>query len=186
MVAELINLLKIIELDTYNEQIWWYVSYISVKCFKTRVMMGSWTRILTMGDERPEGGYGEGGRRSCPPQSHWPALWTPDAPTLPFLMHTGQVRHITDLTAYHKAEVSNQVEKLSLWISLMVQWWRTWLPMQETQAQSLVWGDSTCRGATKPMSCNYWSPCALESVLCKKSVAPLAATRESLLAAMET
>ena len=31
--------------------------------------------------------------------------------TLPFLMHTGQVRHITDLTAYHKAEVSNQFEK---------------------------------------------------------------------------
>ena len=40
-VAELTNLLKIIELDTYSEQIWWYVSYISVKCFKTRVMMAS-------------------------------------------------------------------------------------------------------------------------------------------------
>ena len=41
MVAERINFLKIIELDSYNEQIWWYVSYISVKCLKTRVMMGS-------------------------------------------------------------------------------------------------------------------------------------------------
>ena len=39
-------------------------------------------------------------------------LSEPQMPTaLPLLMHNGQVRHITDLTAYHKAEVSNQVEK---------------------------------------------------------------------------
>ena len=33
--------------------------------------------------------------------------------------------------------------------------------MQGTQARSLVWEDSTCRGATKPMYYNYWT-CTLE------------------------
>ena len=41
--------------------------------------------------------------------------------------------------------------------SLVVQWLRICLPMQGTQVRSLVRGDSTCRGATKPMRCNYRS-----------------------------
>ena len=34
--------------------------------------------------------------------------------------------------------------------SVVVQWLRTGLRMQETLVQSLVWEDPTCRGATKP------------------------------------
>ena len=39
--------------------------------------------------------------------------------------------------------------------SLVVQWLRIRLPMQETQVQSLVWEDHTCHGATKPVSHSY-------------------------------
>ena len=39
--------------------------------------------------------------------------------------------------------------------SLMAQWLRIRLPMQETWVQSLVQEDPTCRGATKPVRHNY-------------------------------
>ena len=39
--------------------------------------------------------------------------------------------------------------------SLVAQWLRISLPMQETQVQALVWEDPTCHGATKPVSHNY-------------------------------
>ena len=39
--------------------------------------------------------------------------------------------------------------------SLVVQWLRTHLPVQETWVRSLVWEDPTCRGATKPVRHNY-------------------------------
>ena len=45
--------------------------------------------------------------------------------------------------------------------SLVVQWLRISLPMQGTQVRALVWEDPTCRGATMPVSHNYWA-CALE------------------------
>ena len=45
--------------------------------------------------------------------------------------------------------------------SLVAQWLRIRLPMQETRVQALVWEDPTCRGATKPMHRNYWT-CVLE------------------------
>ena len=45
--------------------------------------------------------------------------------------------------------------------SLVVQWLRIRLPMQGTWVWSLVPGDPTCHGATKPMCHNYWA-CALE------------------------
>ena len=41
--------------------------------------------------------------------------------------------------------------------SLVVQWLRIYLPMQETQVQSLIWEDPTCHGATKSVH-NYCSP----------------------------
>ena len=41
--------------------------------------------------------------------------------------------------------------------SLVAQWLRICLPMQETRVRALVWEDPTCRGATKPMSHNYWA-----------------------------
>ena len=39
--------------------------------------------------------------------------------------------------------------------SLVVQWIGICLTVQETQAQSLVWEDSTCCGATKPVYHNH-------------------------------
>ena len=39
--------------------------------------------------------------------------------------------------------------------SLVVQWLRICLPMQRTRVLSLVWEDSTCQGATKPMHHDY-------------------------------
>ena len=39
--------------------------------------------------------------------------------------------------------------------SLVVQWLRIRLPVQQTWVQALVREDPTCHGATKPMSHNY-------------------------------
>ena len=41
--------------------------------------------------------------------------------------------------------------------SLVAQWLRACLLMQGTRVQALVWEDPTCRGATKPVSHNYWA-----------------------------
>ena len=56
-----------------------------------------------------------------------------------------------------------------------VQWLRISLPMQGTRVQALVQEDPTCRGATKPVSHNYWArvlqllkPERLEPMLCNK------------------
>ena len=43
------------------------------------------------------------------------------------------------------------------WASLVVQWLRICLPMQGTWVRALVWEDPTCRGATGPVSHNYWA-----------------------------
>ena len=45
--------------------------------------------------------------------------------------------------------------------SLVAQWQRIHLPMQETRVQSLIQEDPTCQGAAKPMCHNYWA-CALK------------------------
>ena len=41
--------------------------------------------------------------------------------------------------------------------SLVAQWLRICLPMQGTRVRALVWEDPTWRGATKPVSHNYWA-----------------------------
>ena len=41
--------------------------------------------------------------------------------------------------------------------SLVVQWLRIYVPMQETRVQSLIWEDPTCHGATTSVH-NYCSP----------------------------
>ena len=72
--------------------------------------------------------------------------------------------------------------KFHLRASLVAQWQRIHLPMQETWVRSLVWEDPTCSGATKPVYHNYWAraleprsrnywaykPQLLEPVLCNK------------------
>ena len=44
--------------------------------------------------------------------------------------------------------------------SLLFQWLRSHLPMQEVQVQSLVWEDSTRWEGTKPMKPQLLSPCS--------------------------
>ena len=41
--------------------------------------------------------------------------------------------------------------------SLVAQWLRIRLPMRGTRVRALVWEDPTCRGATGPVSHNYWA-----------------------------
>ena len=48
------------------------------------------------------------------------------------------------------------------YFALVAQWLRIHLPMQETQVQSLVWVDPTCREETKLVCYNYWA-CVLET-----------------------
>ena len=47
-------------------------------------------------------------------------------------------------------------EELKERASLVAQWLRICLPMQGTRVRALVWEDPTCRGATRPVSHNYW------------------------------
>ena len=58
--------------------------------------------------------------------------------------------------------------KGEIWTSLVAQWLRNCLPMQETQVQPLLWEDFTCRGANKPREPQLSSPCVLEPMLCNE------------------
>ena len=46
------------------------------------------------------------------------------------------------------------------WASLVARWLGVRLPMPGTRVRALVREDPTCRGATRPVSHNYWSPCS--------------------------
>ena len=54
------------------------------------------------------------------------------------------------------------------WTSLVVQWLRICLPMQGTRVRSVVREDLRCHGATQPMCHSYWSPHALQPMLCNR------------------
>ena len=67
------------------------------------------------------------------------------------------------------------IHKRNLRDSLVAQWFRIRLPMQDTRVRALVWEDPTCRGATKPVRHNYWArvpqllkPVCLQPVLHNK------------------
>ena len=53
--------------------------------------------------------------------------------------------------------VSNLDKNTHIQASLVAQWLRVCLPMQGTRVRALVWEDPTCRGATGPVSHNYWA-----------------------------
>ena len=53
--------------------------------------------------------------------------------------------------------------RFQTWTSLVVQQLRIRLPTQKTWVRSLVQGDSTRCGTSKPMGHNHW-PCALETM----------------------
>ena len=53
--------------------------------------------------------------------------------------------------------------------SLVAQWLRIHLPMKGMRVRSLVWEESTCLRATKPVYHKCWYPCALEPELHSRS-----------------
>ena len=57
--------------------------------------------------------------------------------------------------------VISMINKKQVGASLVAQWLRIRLPMQETRVRALVREDPTCSGATKPVRHNYCA-CALE------------------------
>ena len=56
-------------------------------------------------------------------------------------------------SAWRLVETGGQ--KSCYWTSLVAQWLRIHLPMQETGVRALVREDPICRGATKPVRHNY-------------------------------
>ena len=80
---------------------------------------------------------------------------------------------VNPLTSLHllsqlDSETINDLKKNFLGqTSVAIQWVRIHLPMQGELVPSPVWEDSTCHGATKPMSHKYWShkPQLLKPVL---------------------
>ena len=61
-----------------------------------------------------------------------------------------------------------KVRIISLGTFLVVQWLRIYLPIQAALVWSLVWEDSMCWGATKPICHDYWGLTALEPMLFNK------------------
>ena len=62
-------------------------------------------------------------------------------------------KHIL-LDAFNVTTKSSKIEPRA---SLVAQWLRVCLPMEGTRVRALVWEDPTCRGATTPVSHNYWA-----------------------------
>ena len=60
------------------------------------------------------------------------------------------------------------IRNVNFGASLVVQWLRICLPIQETQVQSLLQEDPICHETAKPTHCNCWSPWALEPGLCTR------------------
>ena len=74
------------------------------------------------------------------------------------------VPSVVQCVGTYRSALSRKLDT-SLWIkkwrrmgaSLVAQWLRICLPMQGTRVRALVWEDPTCRGATGPVSHNYWT-----------------------------
>ena len=54
-------------------------------------------------------------------------------------------------------DTSTFLLKIKKRASLVAQWLRVCLPMQETRVRALVWEGPTCRGATGPVSNSCWA-----------------------------
>ena len=90
--------------------------------------------------------------------------WVLELPFLAEFEVAGGGGHILDLS-YLPQSRKEWCETLCLalkeqWVpgaSLVAQWWRICLPMQETWVWSLVWKYFTCHGTTKPVCPNCWA-----------------------------
>ena len=56
---------------------------------------------------------------------------------------------------YSSLNIYIEIKKRPTWASLVAQWLRIRLPMQGTWVRALVWEDTTCLGAAKPVCHNY-------------------------------
>ena len=85
----------------------------------------------------------------------------------PGLLHISRDDYVvkTLIFTYHTYSAIRSQSKAKRWASLVAQWWRVGLPMQETQVRSVIWKDPTCCWAAKPVGHNYWG-CALEPGSC--------------------
>ena len=93
-----------------------------------------WENIIGVGVESP-GGYGVHNWNNI---SEVKQLW----------VRTQCEPGVRSLTCFEVQEVRKGA-------SLVAQWLRIHLPVQETWVQSLVWENFTCQGATKLMHYNY-------------------------------
>ena len=64
------------------------------------------------------------------------------------------VQIVISLSSYSQKK---KLQRYHLRASLVARWLRVCLPMQGTRVRALVWEDHTCRGATRPVSHNYWA-----------------------------
>ena len=87
---------------------------------------------------------------------------TPSGPTLlrncMFIkeLHVSSLHHSWSRSSeLSKRRFQSVQEKVHVGTSLVVLWIRIHLPMQGTGVPSLIWEDSTCRGATKLGGHNY-------------------------------
>ena len=115
-------------------------------------------------------GHGARGRQTGDPQ---PPAWEPcfslpwECAFSTFLDETHKHHQRQKNKGSRKEEFKNrkpetrwEETKLKIYnnqASLVAQWLRVRLPMQGTRVRALAWEDPTCRGATRPVSHNYWA-----------------------------
>ena len=62
--------------------------------------------------------------------------------------------YLKPVNSYPESIEKGQPSKRDTWASLVAQWLRICLLMQETRVRALAWEDPICRGATKPVRHN--------------------------------
>ena len=109
-------------------------------------------------------------RSGSPFYASWVSLGKEPNPSVPYFHHhkdnsnclpelfwTLNELMYVDFLEQCLACIKRPIKSSNYWASLVAQWLRICLPMQGTQVRALVWEDPTCRGATGPVSHNYWS-----------------------------
>ena len=80
------------------------------------------------------------------------SIWAPSS--------TQEQSHLLKTQAWYDHRHIENPSKTFQEASLVAQWQRNWLPMQETQVRSLVPEDPTCPGASKPVCHNCLDLCS--------------------------
>ena len=90
-------------------------------------------------------------------QAFWAALTMLSSHTLAFWFEIFQAYRDVERIRQWISDYPSTRFKNYCWASLVAQWLRICLPMQGARVQALVREDPTCRGATGPVSHNYWA-----------------------------